>query len=138
MATAKAISLSVRPVQSADLCYPVSGIIEYQPEELLGLSVTAYDLTAYREKLEPEPVLPAPGDLLNQGPVTGGTTIGTNPVGGIEGDVPPIHGPSGIQSDLENFVLSRLRADDIAAHLTQAIAWYGLKHSADQSDDAIE
>ena len=138
MAKAKAISLSVRPVQSADLCNPVSGIIDYQPEELLGLSVTAYDLTAYREKLEPEPVLPTPGDWLNQGPVTGGTSIGSGPVSGIGGDAPPVHGPSTIESDLKNFILSRLRADDVAAQLTQAIAWYGLKHSADQADEAIE
>jgi multidrug resistance efflux pump len=138
MVTAKAISLSVRPVQSADLCYPLSGIIEYQPEDLLGRSVGAYDLTAYRDKLEPKPELPSPADWLNINPITSGTAIGSTPIGGMAGDVPPVDGPFSIQSELDDFVLSRLRADDIAAHLTQAIAWYGLKHSADQADAAIE
>jgi hypothetical protein len=53
MATAKAISLSVRPTQSADLCYPISGIIEYQPESLLGQTVSAYDLITLKNKVQP-------------------------------------------------------------------------------------
>lgn len=136
--SAKAISLSVRPVQSADLCYPLSGIIEFQPEDLLGRNVAAYDLAGYRDKLEPEPDLPSAADSLSIGAITAGIKIHKNPIGGLASDVPAVDGAFSIQYDLRDFILSRLRADDIAAHLTQAIAWYGLKHSADQSDAAIE
>lgn len=128
MATAKAISLSVRPTQSADLCYPVSGIIEYQPEHLLGMSATAFSLSALQDRLEPLAGLPVPGGL--------------NIVPGISGPAPLVlqgigSGPDEIAHELSGATLSQLRGKDIATHLTQALAWYGLKNSADQTNEAI-
>jgi biotin carboxyl carrier protein len=137
MATAKAISLSVRPTQSADLCYPISGIIEYQPENLLGQTVNAYDLVTLKDNLEPSVELPSPGIQVGafnpgnaSGSILGGIGVATlpRPIG---------DGPADIESDLARAVLSRLRAKDIATSLTQALAWYGLKNSADLTNEAI-
>lgn len=44
MATGKAVDLRVRPVKSADLCFPVDGTILRQPDSLLGKVVQGYDL----------------------------------------------------------------------------------------------
>jgi hypothetical protein len=136
MVTAKAISLSVRPTQSADLCYPISGIIEYQPENLLGQTVSAYDLVALKDKLQPKVELPSL-ELFN--PIVGSVSSK------IQGEInivskrptPIGDGPSEIESDLGEGVLSRLRGEDIATGLTQALAWYGLKNSADLSSEAV-
>ncbi len=141
MATAKPISMSVRPIQSADLCYPVSGIIEKQPEELLGSSVTGYDVSALQKKLKPEVILPSAFDLADIAALRGKKPLKVVSMSSgahaalIEG--PPSDGPSDIEKDVANYALSRLRADDIATQLTQSIAWYGLKFSADQADAAI-
>jgi len=132
MAPAKAISLRVRPTQSADLCYPVSGIIEYQPENLLGQAANAFNLGALQDKLEPLSALPPPSDLSNI--VSGGASIsalGTIAIKRV-GD-----GPLEIEGALENAALSRLRAKDIATNLTQALSWHGLKNSADLTNEAI-
>ncbi|MEC5218406.1 hypothetical protein RCH09_003375 [Actimicrobium sp. GrIS 1.19] len=138
MATAKAISLTVRPTQSADLCYPISGIIEYQPETLLGQTVSAYDLIALKNKLHPVVELPAASiKIRNFDSLSGSKKI----VSGIAATLipPPIgDGPGEIESDLGQSVLSRLRAKDIATGLTQALAWYGLKNSADLTGEAVK
>lgn len=44
MTVARAINLRVRPVQSADLCFPIDGIIGTQSHDLLGKSVAHFDL----------------------------------------------------------------------------------------------
>jgi hypothetical protein len=137
MAMAKATNLSVRPVQSADLCYPVDGIIEYQPEDLLGRAVRAYDLRELHDKLEPRAAVPSAFEQLN--PIHGGlktvdkTLDIASPVPSPTGD-----GPLQIERELANATLSRLRAEDIATGLAQAICWHGLKYSADQTDEAVE
>ena len=41
MASGKAINLRVRPGDSVDLCFPVDGVIGYQPSSLLGIRVDA-------------------------------------------------------------------------------------------------
>jgi hypothetical protein len=53
MATAKAISLKVRPIQSVDLCFEVSGIIGEQNFNLakLGTRVQAFDLAGFYANL---------------------------------------------------------------------------------------
>lgn len=52
MAPAKAINLRVRPLQSADLSFPVDGIIGAQPDiHLLGKTVKAFDLSAFYAQL---------------------------------------------------------------------------------------
>jgi hypothetical protein len=135
MATAKAISLSVRPTQSADLCYPISGIIEYQSETLLGQTVIAYNLITLKNKLQPEVELPSQlikvpdFDSIRDNPkILGATAILPHPIG---------DGPDEIEYDLGRSVLSQLRAKDIATGLTQALAWYGLKNSADLTTEAV-
>jgi biotin carboxyl carrier protein len=135
MATAKAISLSVRPTQSADLCYPISGIIEYLPEGLLGQSVNAYDLITLKKKLKPAVELPSTTLHL---PVFGAGD-GITAIGGIGALLshPIGDGPPEIEYDLGRSVLSRLRAADVATGLTQALAWYGMKNSADLETDAV-
>jgi hypothetical protein len=136
MIPAKAISLSVRPTQSADLCYPISGIIEYQPETLLGQTVSAYDLIRLKNKLEPEVELPLDSVKVT----TFGSTSGIAAHLGVSlavGSSSIGDGPPQIERDLGRSVLSRLRAKDIATVLTQALAWYGLKNSADLTAEAV-
>jgi biotin carboxyl carrier protein len=133
MDPAKAINLRVRPTQSADLCYPVSGIIEYQPENLLGQTVNAFDLAALGNKLAPNVKLPTPGAVSI--PTLGG---GTSLAGVAALPQPVGDGPFEIESELGNSVLSRLRAKDIATNLTQALSWYGLKNSTDQTAEAVK
>ena len=44
MIIGKAVNLRVRPVQSADLCYPVDGLICDQPAALLGSPVRGLNI----------------------------------------------------------------------------------------------
>lgn len=137
MTPAKAISLSVRPTQSADLCYPISGIIEYLPETLLGQTVGAYDLIKLKKKLRPEVELPADTVKATQfGSASGSVKNIVSHLGILKSSIGD--GPSEIEHDLGRSVLSRLRAQDIATGLTQALAWYGLKNSADLTIEAVQ
>lgn len=150
MATAKAINLSVRPIQSVDLCYPMNGIIEHQPEDLIGRAVQAYDRAQFYDKLAPNADLPSRWDVLNRPPKKEKkVTVGdgkpgkikgqVGPVGGIfEDAVPRVDGPDGIRQELEAVALSRLRSEDIATDLTQTIGWYRLQYLADQTDEAFD
>jgi multidrug resistance efflux pump len=59
MATAKAINLRVRPLQSVDLCFQVDGIVGDQSEiHLLGKQVAGFDLPSFYGTLG-QPVSPA-------------------------------------------------------------------------------
>jgi HlyD family secretion protein len=52
MATAKAINLKVRPLQSVDLCFPIDGVIGEQSDiHLLGKAVTGFDLPMFCDNL---------------------------------------------------------------------------------------
>jgi hypothetical protein len=137
MVTAKAISLSVRPVQSADLCFPIGGIIEDQPDNLLGQNVRAFNRAALVNRLEPNAALP-----LNPNE---GITLerGRSIISVIEQLESPVvvavlYGPDRIDREIGGNVLSRLRAADLANQLVQAVSWYELKSSADLTDEAVE
>jgi biotin carboxyl carrier protein len=138
MATAKAISLTVRPTQSSDLCYPVSGIIEYQPENLLGMTVSAYDLITLKDQLRPSVELPSPTSLgIQTGNFNPPSGLGPGGIDVVTLPRPIGDGPDEIESGLGRAVLSRLRSQDIATSLKQALAWYGLKNSADFTNEAV-
>lgn len=93
MATGKAVNLRVRPVQSADLCYPVDGTILLQPDSLLGRTVQRFDLESFYVVLGDESV--DPSRLL--------------------------WGSRMINDRLRPFLLSALRAEHVRADLDQAI-----------------
>ncbi|WP_019447855.1 HlyD family secretion protein [Cupriavidus sp. BIS7] len=132
MALGKAIRLSVRPTQSADLCFPMDGIIEFLSEDLIGRTVNAFDMVSLQDKLEPKVELPAMTSQL----VTNSGSQGTVNIFALP--KPVGDDPYMIESAFGNSILCRLRAKDIANNLTQALAWYGLKKSADQSDEAVK
>ncbi|MDT8262661.1 HlyD family secretion protein [Roseomonas sp. DSM 102946] len=135
MVKAKAISLSVRPVRSADLCFPMAGIIEFQPDNLLGQAVQSFSREALLERLEPKATLPPDSNLI----VTMGPNTKPDPGKGVlfGNDDPVPFGPDRIESEIGRSLLSRLRAADIATQLVQAASWYGLKSSADLNDAAV-
>ncbi|WP_172125271.1 HlyD family efflux transporter periplasmic adaptor subunit [Devosia sp. 919] len=138
MVSAKAIDLSVRPTQSADLCYPLSGIIEYLPEDLLGRTVQSFGLREFQDELRPEVSLPSPYDLLAV-LGTGQATPKPSAVASAIAMSQPIgDGADQIDTSLSRIALSRLRAADIAAGLTQALSWYALKNGADLTDEAVK
>lgn len=129
--TAKAISLSVRPTQSADLCFPVDGIIEYLPSGLLGQTFEGIDIKTISNGLKPNVELPVPGNLVELPP-----SDEINPedptIAGPLGD-----GPEQIEVALKGRALAKLRSADVATDLTQLLSWYGLKESTDESDEAV-
>ncbi|WP_326793473.1 HlyD family efflux transporter periplasmic adaptor subunit (plasmid) [Streptomyces sp. NBC_00841] len=92
MSTGKAVNLRVRPVQSADLCYPVDGTILFQPDSLLGKSVQPFNINGLYE-------------ILGQG----------HSDGRLMWEAQSIH------QNLESHILSELRAEPVKAELEQAI-----------------
>jgi hypothetical protein len=99
MATARAINLRVRPLQSVDLCFQVDGVIGDQPEiHLLGKTVSKVDLPALYGTL---------GQTLPPGP--GGASR-------LKFD------SATIRSQLGSSVLYELRAESVKAALDKAIA----------------
>jgi biotin carboxyl carrier protein len=54
MVPGKAVNLRVRPVQSADLCFPCDGIISDQRSPLLGQSVIPWSLKSIIDNITPE------------------------------------------------------------------------------------
>jgi biotin carboxyl carrier protein len=100
MAIGKAVNLRVRPVQSADLCYPIDGTILFQPDQLLGKTVQRFDL----DQIYP--------------------TLGTVDAG----DPSRLVWSSYALSDhLRPHLLSALRAEHIRADLDQA---FGMRQNA--------
>jgi hypothetical protein len=97
MATAKAINLKVRPLQSVDLCFPIDGVIGEQPDiHLLGKAVTGFDLPTFC------------GNLLQ--PVGAGT------LEKLKFD------SQAIKTALQPSILYELRAEPTKAALDKAIA----------------
>ncbi|NUK25996.1 HlyD family efflux transporter periplasmic adaptor subunit [Streptomyces lunaelactis] len=109
MATGKAVNLRVRPVQSADLCYPVDGTILFQPDPLLGKTVQPYNLNG-----------------LYQG-------LGT--AGGDKSRL--VWDSSTIRSTLQPHVLSALRAESVKADLDQAIGMRQNAYLTTYSDTVV-
>jgi hypothetical protein len=130
MVKATAISLSVRPVQSADLCFPRAGIIEYQPDNLLGQNVQAFNRAKLLNKLEPKAALPRDRDRVDVEAHL------------VQIESPPLHevlyGPEQIDSEIGRSALSRLRAADLATELIQVVSWHELKSSVDLTGDAVD
>jgi hypothetical protein len=100
MASAKVRDLKVRPIQSVDLCFEVSGVIGEQNTTLaaLGAPVTAFDLAAFYAGL--------------------GVEANTADPGHLKYDSQHIHDDPAIQAAL----LFGLRAESIKAVLDKAIA----------------
>ncbi len=138
MAKAKAVALSVRPVQSADLCFPLGGIIDKQSNDLLGRNVEGFDQKAFITGLEPRSRLPSAADspgIFSETTFTQPTT--SSIVEKIEISTASGDGPASIDAELGRRALSRLRADDLAAELVQAVSWHSLKYRSDESEEAV-
>ena len=145
MAKAKAVNVCVRPIQSVDLCYPISGIIGYQPDNLLGSLVKGVNREAIFETLNPEVSLPTKFELLMPQPEPK-TKPTVKPKGKIgqavnigpslfDRDSPTADGPDQIDNKVGQFALSRLQAEDIAVDLTQTIGWHRLQYESNQTDE---
>ncbi|WP_189602346.1 HlyD family efflux transporter periplasmic adaptor subunit [Streptomyces lateritius] len=109
MANGKAVNLRVRPVKSVDLCYPVDGIILFQPDSLLGKAVASYDLEGLY-----------------------------NGLGATTGDKSRLVWDSmAIQSTMQADVLSALRAEPARAELDQAIGMRQNAYLTTYSDEVM-
>ncbi len=138
MAKAKAVALSVRPVQSADLCFPLGGIIDEQSNDLLGRNVDGFDRKAFVLGLEPRSRIPSAADSPWMSATTFTKPAASSILGQIEISTASGDGPGHIDAELGRRALSRLRADDLAAELVQAISWHSLKYRSDESDEAVD
>lgn len=109
MTTGKALSLLVRPTRSADLCYPVDGIIRSQSAILLGQWVQS-------PSIEPSLYL--------------GETDPNDP--GLI-----IHTSGAIQNKIEDYILSSLRNEEEAVDLDTAILMRWNSYSSTYSPEAM-
>jgi len=108
----------------------MAGIIEFQLDTILGQTVQAFSREALLERLRPKAELPKEPSMF-------GVDVPATKLGlGARIRPPPI-GPDEIDAEIGRSVLSRLRAADIATQLVQAASWYGLKESADLTDEAV-
>lgn len=110
MATGKAVNLRVRPVKSVDLCYPVDGIVMFQPDPLLGTVVQAFDIE----------------DLYRR-------------LGEVSGDRSRLLWDSeSIRSAIQPHAVSALRAEPARADLDQAVGMRENAYITTYSDAVVE
>jgi hypothetical protein len=133
MATAKAINLRVRPLQSVDLSFPTDGVVAAQSDiHLLGKSVKAFDRAAFCSLLST--VVAPSEEIISTGTVvTAGGKIEHTGKGGVKSvPFPASDQPFGwgrlkydsatIRSELSEHVLFELRAEQLKAVVDKAVA----------------
>jgi hypothetical protein len=119
MAIAKAVNLRVRPIQAADLSFPIGGTVSAQADRhLLGKRIQGFDLTSFCNQLSRVSSVrpdPRPPGAAQYGPVN--LPDGVQPLGWGR----LTFDSSAIREALNDVILFELRADAVKAAVDKAI-----------------